>query len=209
MFDMHRGNATNALRVSEALLEVTQEHPMALYRGQGLVHASWARARLSDSEAGVTELARVIAVYADQGANLYLPFYDGLLAELESERQSADESLTRIDGALELTQQTGAHWIDPFLHCIRGGILLKRDSTNAAPAEQAFLTAIEIAQQQKAKSFELPAALSLAQLYQTTGRPADAHAVLAPALAGFSPTPEFPEIEQAQTLLAALAETNE
>jgi hypothetical protein len=35
------------------------------------------------------------------------------------------------------------------------------------------------------------------------GRAADAHAVLAPALEGFSPTPEFPEIEEAQTLLAA------
>jgi len=32
-----------------------------------------------------------------------------------------------------------------------------------------------------------------------------AHAVLAPALEGFSPTPEFPEIEEAQGLLAALA----
>jgi hypothetical protein len=29
--------------------------------------------------------------------------------------------------------------------------------------------------------------------------------VLAPALEGFSPTPEFPEIEEAQTLLAAVA----
>jgi predicted ATPase len=204
MFDMHRGDAANALRVSEALLEITQEHPMALYRGQGLVHASWARARLSDSEVDVTELARAVAAYADQGANLYLPFYQGLLAELEGERQDANESLIRIDDALALTQQTGAHWIDAFLHCIRGGILLKRDSTNAAPAEQAFLTAIEIAQQKKAKSFELRAALSLARLYQSTGRPADAHAVLAPALAGFSPTPEFPEIEAARNVLAAL-----
>ena len=75
--------------------------------------------------------------------------------------------------------------------------------------EEAFLTAIGIAQQQKARSFELRAALSLAKLYQSSGRAADAHAVLAPALAGFSPTPEFPEIEQAQTLLAALAETDE
>ena len=33
--------------------------------------------------------------------------------------------------------------------------------------------------------------------------------MLAPALEGFAPTPEFPEIEQAQTLLAALAETDE
>ena len=49
--------------------------------------------------------------------------------------------------------------------------------------------------------------LSLAKLYQSTGRPADAHAVLAPALEGFSPTPEMPEIAEAQALLAALAET--
>jgi hypothetical protein len=46
--------------------------------------------------------------------------------------------------------------------------------------------------------------LSLAKLYHSTDRPADAHAVLAPALDGFSPTPEFPEIEQAQARLTAL-----
>jgi predicted ATPase len=67
-----------------------------------------------------------------------------------------------------------------------------------------LLTAIAVAQQQKARSFELRAALSLARLYQSTGRAADAHAVLAPALAGFSPTSEFPEIAEAQILLAAL-----
>ena len=92
---------------------------------------------------------------------------------------------------------------DSFLHRIRGEILRKRDPTNPAPAEDTFLTAVAIAQQQKAKSFELQAALSLAKLYQSTGRPADAHAVLATAIEGFTPTPEFPEIEQAQRLLDA------
>ena len=92
---------------------------------------------------------------------------------------------------------------------MRGEILLKRDPANSAPAEDAFLTAIAIAQQQKARSFELRAALDLARLYNSTSRSADAHALLASALKGFSPTPEFPEIEQAQTLLAALAETDE
>jgi predicted ATPase len=75
---------------------------------------------------------------------------------------------------------------------------------NTAPAEEAFLTAIAVAQRQQARSFELRAALSLAKLYQATNRTADAHAVLAPALEGFLPTPEFPEIEVAQILLAAL-----
>jgi hypothetical protein len=87
---------------------------------------------------------------------------------------------------------------------LRGEILLRRDPANTAPAEDAFLTAIAIAQQQKARSFELRAALSLAKLYHSTHRPADAHAVLAPALEGFSPTPEFREIAEAQVLLSAL-----
>ena len=98
---------------------------------------------------------------------------------------------------------------DALLHHIRGEILLKRDPANPAPAEEACLTAIAIAQQQKAKSFELQAALSLAKLYQSTSRAADAHAVLAAAIQGLSPTPEFPAIEEAQTLLSALAETDE
>jgi predicted ATPase len=113
--------------------------------------------------------------------------------------------LTRIDEALALAGKTGEHWSDAFLHRLRGDILLKRDPANTTPAEDAFLTAIAIAQQQKARSFELRAALSLAKLCHSTDRPADAHAVLASALKGFSPTPEFPEIAEAQTLLSTLA----
>ena len=102
------------------------------------------------------------------------------------------------------SERTGQRWFNAESHRMRGNILLKRDPANTAPPEEAFLTAIAIAQQQKARGFELHAALSLAKLYQSTGRPADAHAVLAPALEGFSPTPEFPEIAEAQTLLATL-----
>ena len=64
-----------------------------------------------------------------------------------------------------------------------------------------LLTAIAIAKQQGTRSFELRAALALAKLYQATGLPADAHAVLAPALEGFASTPEMPEIAEAQALL--------
>jgi predicted ATPase len=65
-------------------------------------------------------------------------------------------------------------------------------------------TAIAIAQDQKARSFELRAALGLAKLYRCTGRDADAHAVLAPAVDGFPPTQQFPELSEAQALLAVL-----
>jgi hypothetical protein len=56
---------------------------------------------------------------------------------------------------------------------------------------------------QKARSFELRAALSLSKLYRACRRDGDAHAALGSALDGFAPTPEFPEIEEALALLAA------
>ena len=150
------------------------------------------------------ELRQALAAYTDQGNKLFVPFFQGLLAEIEAQGD-AEGALTRIDEALALAGETGEHWSDAFLHRLRGAILLKRDPANTAPAEDAFLTAIAIAQQQKARSFELRAALSLARLYQSSNRAADAHAALSPALEGFLPTPEFPEIAEAQMLLAALA----
>ena len=86
--------------------------------------------------------------------------------------------MIRIGEALALAAKTGEHLNDSYLHRIRGEILLKRDSATAT-AEEALLTAIAVAREQKARSFELRAALSLAKLYQSTGRAADAHSVLA------------------------------
>jgi hypothetical protein len=89
--------------------------------------------------------------------------FQGLLAEIEAEGQGVEGALTRIDEALALAGETGEHWADALLHRIRGEILLKRDPAHTEPAEEAFLAAIAIAQQQKARSFELRAAMSMAR----------------------------------------------
>ena len=99
----------------------------------------------------------------------------------------------------------GNRTFEAELHRARGEILLERDPANPAPAEEAFQTATAVAKQQGTRSFQLRAALSLAKLYQLTARPTEAHAVLAPALEGFAPTREFPEIEEALEMIAAVA----
>src|SRR5208283_3276142 len=126
------------------------------------------------------------------------------LAELEVEEQGAVEPLARIDAALALAEQTDQRSTDALLHRIRGDILLKADRDNPGGAEEAYLAAIAIAREQGARSFGLQGALKLAKLYQSTGRPVVAHDALAPALEGFAPTPEMPEIAEAQAVLAAL-----
>jgi tetratricopeptide (TPR) repeat protein len=132
-----------------------------------------------------------------------------LLAELEAETLGADSALVRTDEAIALARQVESRCDLPFAYLLRGKMLLARDPSNPAPAEEAFQTAIAIAKQQGAHSYELLASFSLAKLYQSTGRLAEAHDVLAPALEGFGPTPEMPEIGEAQALLTTLAKMDE
>jgi predicted ATPase len=204
-FEIVRGDAGAARRAAEIIVKLSQENALAFFAALGALQSAWAGTRLDGRETRATQLRQALPAVTDQGGKLAVPvpFYQGLLAEIEAQGD-AEGALTRIDEALTLAGETGECWSDALLHRLRGEILLKRDPANTAPVEDALLTAIAVAQQQRARSFELRAALSLAKLYHSTDRPADAHAVLASALKGFSPTPEFPEIAEAQMLLAAL-----
>jgi predicted ATPase len=151
----------------------------------GEIHAGWARGRLNDPEAGAQESRQALADFFNQGNRFGAPGYHGFIAELEVATRGPDSALTLVERGLAIAEETGERFVDPYLHRLRGDILLKRDAAHPAPAEQAFQTAIAIAKEQGARSYVLLASLSLAKLYQSTGRQVDAHAVLAPALDGF------------------------
>jgi adenylate cyclase len=204
VYHMLRGDPETVRRIAKIVVDLGREHGMALWLAGGEVHSNWARAWLDGRESGMTGLREASAAYLGQGNKLFVPLFQGRLAELEAEDRDTEGSLRRIDEALTLANETGERWTDALLHRIRGDILLKRDPANTVPAEDAFQSAIAVAQAQKAKSFELQSELSLAKLYQSTARPAEAHAVLAPALEGFPPTPEMPELAEAQALLDRL-----
>jgi adenylate cyclase len=139
--------------------------------------------------------------YLVQGNKSGAPPFHALLAELEVMQEDLDGALALIDQGLAIAKETGEHYTDPYLYRLRGETLQRFDPANPALAEEAFGTAIAIAKHQGARGYELVASLAFAKLYQSIGRPIDAHAVLRPALEGFSSTPEMPEITEARTLL--------
>ncbi len=202
--ELLRGDAAAALSAAEALEALSREHGMPFWGIRAQLNMGWARGRLHDATAGAEELRRALAVAADRGGIGDEWVYNVLLAELEEQTLGGDAALTRLDGALALARKVELRCDLPFPHRRRGEFLLKRDPSNPAAAEEAFRTALTIAKQQGARSWGLRGALSLARLYKSTGRLADAYAVLAPALEGFSPTLEMPEIAEAQALLAEL-----
>jgi predicted ATPase len=204
VFAILQNDAQAARAAAEKLIAVAQEHGTKLFLLVARVYAGWAEAWLDRSLVNRKGLQESLTAYTGEGNKYYVPLFLGLLAAIEADTpRETENAAARIYEALALARQTGERWTDAFLHRIRGEILLKLNPANTAPAEDAFLTAIAVAREQNARAFELRAALSLAKIYQSTNRTADLHAVLVPALQGFSPTPEFPEIEQAQRFLDA------
>ena len=201
LFELMRGDHTRAAPNAFELARLAREHDLPMWRAFGVFLEGWrppeaARSRRARGHASRLELLREQNVL----------MFDGLLkiALAEAEARAGDVGARHCDPRRSAgdVRPTGYRAFEAELHRARGEILLKRDPANPAPAEEAFRTAIAVAKQQATRSFGLRAALALAKLYQSTGRPADAHAVLAPALEGFSPTPEMPEIAEAQALLA-------
>jgi class 3 adenylate cyclase/predicted ATPase len=205
VLDSRRGDVSATRLGAESLLALTEQYNMKTYADVGRVYANWARGRQLDPEAGALGLKQALASYLALGNKSAAPSFHGLLAELEAMRPDLDRALTTIDAGLAMAEETGEHYTDPYLHRLRGEFLLMRCPSAPAPAEEAFQIAIAIAKGQGARGYTLLASHSLAKLYQSTGRPDDAQATLAPALEGFRPTPEMPEIAEAQALLGHLA----
>jgi predicted ATPase len=205
ILELLRGDAAAALEAAEAMEVLGRDQSMTLFRTEGELLSAAARGQLGDPATEAAKLRRALTAYADQGATLCARFFKALLARLEAEASSAQSGLNCIDEALVEGDRAEDRWDLAFTHRLRGEILLKCDPRNAASAADAFKTAIAIAKEQGARSYDLLASLSLAKLYQSTARPAAAHAVLAPALEGLTSTPEMPEIAEAQALLESLA----
>jgi predicted ATPase len=204
-FEMLRGDPIRSRPHAEATMALARKHDMNFWRLLAPMAHGWAIAAAGGTEAGWDEVRRGVAGCREQGITIFVRSFEVQLAATKARAGHLDAALAMLDGVLAEAEQTKARAFVADGHRIRGEILLKRDQTHTEPAEEAFLAAIAIAQQQKARSFELRSALALAKLYQSSGRSADARAVLAPALEGFAPTPEFPEIADAQKLLATLA----
>ena len=198
VFGLMRGDRARVSPNAFELTRLAREFDLNLFRAFGVFLEGWASAASGASGSGLEGMRRGVELLREQN----VLWFDGLLkmALAEAESQGAGRAVAILDETLATCDRTGYRAFKAELHRARGEMLLKRDPANPAPAGEAFLTAIAVSKRQATRSFELRAALSLARLYQSTDRPADAHAVLAPALEGFSPTPEMPEIAEAQAL---------
>jgi predicted ATPase len=200
-----RRNPEAVATYSQALADIVSQYELgAFFAGRAVFFQGWAKSSDAAEESRLAQMRRGLAINREQGFVWLRPGFEAALAEAEASAGQTEAGLRRLDDALAELERTEQRWCEAEVHRIRGEILLKRDPADTASAEQSLQAAIAVARSQKARSFELRAALSLAKLYRAANRNADAHAVLSPAVEGFPPTRQFSELTEAQTLLAAL-----
>ena len=203
-----RFNPKTVATCAQALADIVSRYDLpAFMPGRAAFFQGWSSEAAEETR--LAEMRRGLAIEREQGFIWLRPGFEAALAKAEASSGETDAGLQRLEDALAELETTEQRWYEAEMHRTRAEILLQRDPADIAAAEQSLQTAIAIAQSQKARSFELRAALSLAKLYRAANRDADAQAVLAPAVEGFPPTQQFPELTDAQTLLAALAQSDE
>jgi predicted ATPase len=200
-----RCNPEAVATYSQALANIVSRYDLrADWAGLALFLQGWAESCDYAAESRLAEMRKGIETTREQGNILFSPSLGATSAGAEASAGETDAAPRRLDDAFTQLERTEERWYEAEVHRIRAEILLKRDPADTAAAEQSLQAAVAVAQSQTAWSFELRAALSLAKLYRAANRDANAHAVLAPAVEDFPPTQQFPELTEAQTLLAAL-----
>jgi class 3 adenylate cyclase/predicted ATPase len=204
MFELMRGEFARATPLAARLVHLAGEHDLRFWGAFGVFLQGWAAWQAGEHAAGLAEMREGLALLSEQNAIFYDLLFKTALANAEAQAGDFNAALATLDATLATSERTGQRWFDAEAHRTRGEILLKQNAADAAPAEAAFLAALDIGRAQKARSLALRAALSLARLYAATNRDAAARAVLTPALQGFAPTAAFPELAEAEALLGRL-----
>ena len=202
------GGLEVAGEMADRSVEIATEFDIPALAALGRVYQGWASISNGEVEAG-TELAQkgtegLRALGFIWGRSLCL----GVVAEGCSEAGRIDEALVFLEEAFEHVERTGERFHEAELHRLKGECLL-RSASHADPleAERCFMSAIEIAERQKAMSWVLRATTSLARLWKEQGRLTEAHERLDRVFSWFSEGFETSDLRTAKFLLEDLNES--
>jgi adenylate cyclase len=134
------------------------------------------------TEEGIALMQENISALRTIGSELLFTVILGNLASAHLALLQVEQGLAVVDDALECVERNGEHWGESELHRIRGHLLLTRGSHDAGLAEVCFGKALEVAREQQAKSYQLRAATSLAQLWHQQGKNTEAKGMLSEAI---------------------------
>jgi DNA-binding SARP family transcriptional activator len=156
MFNVFRQESQLALARAREASAVCRKHGFAYYQAWAEILEGWATAAEGDPLAGLTHLRHGLDALKATGAEVRLPFYYGLLAEVCGMAGHIGEALANVATGFAFQSKNGELWSAPELHRIHGDVLML--SGDASQSQVSYQRAIESARQIGATSLELRAA---------------------------------------------------
>jgi predicted ATPase/DNA-binding winged helix-turn-helix (wHTH) protein len=208
-----RGDDDAALALIEASLRMAEKQGLPYWMARGLCMHGVLLAKQGRRDEGIAQMGQGLEAMRTTGAGLNRAYFLAQLAAAYAQAEQSAAGLAAVAEALELVARTGEGWWEAELHRLRGELLLVQQGTAdptpphlplVAEAEQCLQRALTIARQQRAKTLELRAAMSLSRFWQRQGKGAEARRLLGEVYQWFTEGFQTQDLLGARALLQGL-----
>ena len=210
LFHQYRRERAMMLERAEALLALSQENGLPFYLTVGTICRGWASMEQGDGEAGIAQIREGLAMSEAAGTRNLGPYFRALLAEAYQQTGHPEEGLPFLAEAVAEIDESDGRQYEAEIYRLQGELTLQKFKVQGSEfngqdeAEESFRKAIDVAQKQSAKSWELRAATSLARLWQQQGKTAEARQLLSEIYNWFTEGFDTKDLTEAKALLEEL-----
>ena len=191
---------------AEEALEIAQENRLAFIEHCICpIFGGLQQSYSGDEETGFALFQKGLDFWTSVGGRLNTGLLWSELARAAARIGKSDEAMELVDRAIEIADSTGEVWFKPESLRLKGDLLLQQAKEHdLEPALVCYNAALALAKAQEAKSWELRAALSLAEVCQRKGEDVLAYRTLAPVYEWFTEGFDTPDLESARLMLEGL-----
>jgi predicted ATPase len=200
------GNRAAAAAQAQEQVALAEEKGSLFWKAYGMMNQGCVLAVTGRASDAIEILISGMTARWTTGATLWMPFYLPHLARAHAELGQFEAAWRCIGEAMTAAETTKEKWCEAEIHRTSGEIALMPPEPDAAKAQAHFERAIAIARAQKAKSWELRAAASLARLWRDQGKRQQARDLLAPVYGWFTEGFDTSDLKEAKALLDGLIE---
>ena len=161
-----RGDAAAVADEANAAIAFCEEHGFVHYLAMALILHGWASADQGEFEKGIAEIQEGLEKVRATGALVFELYSLGLLADACIKNKRYGQALDFLKQAqLRLDEENSERFYAAEIYRLLGEAYFRLNQ-NLDQAEHYFCKGLQVAREQKAKSFELRVCLSMCDLYE-------------------------------------------
>jgi predicted ATPase len=204
---LERGEGHVAQERADEEVVLSSEHGFPFYLALGTIQRGAALIAQGQRAEGVVQIRQGLEGYA---GGVFKTGHLAWLARGYEGAEQVEDGLATVAEALQRVEKNDERFYEAEVYRIKGELTLQSQvasrKSQVEEAEACFLKAIGIAQKQQAKSLELRAVMSLARLWQSQGKHAEAHRMLSDVYNWFTEGFDTKDLQEAKARLDELSD---